>query len=93
MIAILGVIGNTFIYRLAVLHKQHVVPLVNTIRKLCTSLFNIYYFSHSVNAMQFFGVAVVGIAIAIDFFIKWMESRREFKQIEKNQEEDVIGVI
>lgn len=46
LVAILDLIAAIFIYRIVVLHQQHIMPMISTVRKLCTSVFNIYYFDH-----------------------------------------------
>ena len=61
----LSVLGDIFVYRVLVLHKQHVIPFILTIRKMLTSIFNILYFHHSVVGAQYFGIGLVGVGIAI----------------------------
>lgn len=37
----LDVIGTIFIYRIVVIHRQHIVPIILTVRKLLTSIINL----------------------------------------------------
>lgn len=78
LVAILDTIGTVFIYRIIVLHKQHVVPMVCTIRKLMTSVVNIWYFKHTVVAMQWVGLVVVVAAIAFELYVSYIEKMQKF---------------
>ena len=61
----LGVFGDIFIYRLLLLHRQHVVPLVLTIRRLCTSLLNMFWFHHTITFGQKIGISIVCFGVFI----------------------------
>lgn len=49
--------------------------MLTTIRKLCTSIFNIYYFHHTIQPLQYFGVFLVAFAVFADFGVGWLLGR------------------
>lgn len=61
----LGVFGDIFIYRLLLVHRQHVVPLVITIRRISTSVVNLLYFHHDVSVGQTVGIGIVCLGVGI----------------------------
>jgi drug/metabolite transporter (DMT)-like permease len=81
LVAILDMIGAIFIYRIVVMYKQHVVPMVTTIRKLLTSLFNIWYFKHSISDFQWIGFGIVLSAITLELYIGYREKMAKFREI------------
>lgn len=56
-----------FVYYIIQKFKQHVAPFVITIRKIFSVVISIFWFSHAIDAMQWFGVAVVFSAAIFDF--------------------------
>ena len=62
-----GFLGQLFIYRMIKQFKQHVVPLVVTIRKIFTILINVMYFHHKTSLLQLIGMVIVTAAIFTDF--------------------------
>lgn len=82
--SLLEVIGNIFVYKIMMVHKQHIAPMVITIRKLFTSIVNIIYFNHKVESLQFVGLGLVFCALALELII----SSREAKQNSKTAIED-----
>lgn len=93
MHAVLDVIGCIFIYRILVLHKQHVVPFVLTIRKLLTSILNILYFHHSINKLQFVGLGLVGVGILLALVLQYRKTatKDHLSKVEQGEEvEDTI---
>ena len=65
IVGILDTIGTIFVYRIVVLYKQHIVPMIGTVRKLLTSLINIWVFKHPVSNAQWIGFSVVIAAITL----------------------------
>jgi drug/metabolite transporter (DMT)-like permease len=56
-----------FVYYIIQKFKQHVAPFVITIRKIFSVVISIFWFSHSIDVMQWFGVGVVFSAAIFDF--------------------------
>ena len=63
--SILTVLGEIFIYRILVAHKQHIIPFITTIRKLCTSVFNLIWFRHTVENLQVVALGIVAFGILL----------------------------
>ena len=70
--AILITIGEIFIYRLLLLHRQHIVPLLSTIRKIATSIVNILWFHHTISFGQYIGIGIVCIGIFLELFSNYL---------------------
>lgn len=89
--SVLEVLGTVFIYRMLVVQKQHIVPMVLTIRKLLTSIVNLLYFHHSISTGQYFGIAFVFAAVSIEilFSIFYPDGQR-FKKVEPD---DPLSII
>lgn len=78
----LDVIGTIFIYRIVVIHRQHIVPIILTIRKLLTSVINLAYFSSGINLGEYFGIGLVFAAVGLEMWMGYQEKLRKFKSIE-----------
>jgi UDP-galactose transporter B1 len=65
--AILGAIGQIFIYRMVKQFKQHIVPFVITTRKIFTVIISIIVYHHSTNALQIVGIAIVFISVSYEY--------------------------
>ena len=70
----LCVFGDIFVYRLLLLHRQQVVPLVRTIRRLCTSILNMFWFHHTVTFGQYIGLGIVAFGITIELYANYLQN-------------------
>lgn len=68
----LGVFGDIFVYRLLLLHRQHIVPLISTIRRITTSMVNILWFHHTITFGQYIGIAIICIGIFLELFSNYL---------------------
>lgn len=55
--------------------------MVCTIRKLMTSVVNIWYFKHTVVGLQWVGLAVVVVAIAFELYVSYVEKMEKFNEV------------
>jgi len=62
-IAFLQVISQVSIYYVISNFKQHIYPLISTVRKIFTILLSIFAFDHTVKPMQWFGIVIVFLAM------------------------------
>ena len=58
-----GLIGQIFIYRLIKQFRQHIVPVVVTVRKIFAVFISIIFFKHETNIYQIIGMLIVSSAI------------------------------
>jgi UDP-galactose transporter B1 len=64
LIGILSSGGQFFVYYLAMVFKQHIVPLIVATRKIFTVGLSILYYNHGISSMQLLGLLLVfGISI------------------------------
>lgn len=68
----LGVFGDVFIYQLLLLHRQHVVPLIVTVRRVVTSVVNLLWFKHEVTGGQCVGLVMVGLGVGVELMGSYM---------------------
>lgn len=61
--SLIGFVGQIFIYRLIKQFKQHIVPVVVTVRKIVSVFINILYFGHETSLLQLGGMAIVSGAM------------------------------
>lgn len=59
VLALLNAFGVMFVYKIITLFRQHVYPLVSTVRKCITVTISILYFGHHINFVQFLGIILV----------------------------------
>ncbi len=85
LIAILEVTGTIFIYRVTMLHQQHVMPMLSTVRKLCTSVFNIYYFKHQIVGMQYAGLGLVALTLLTELYISYKLNGEKFRELKPEE--------
>jgi UDP-galactose transporter B1 len=58
-VAALNVVGQISIYYVVVNFKQHMFPLISTVRKILTILYSIYYFQHATNIYMWICLVLV----------------------------------
>ena len=83
----LSVFGDIFVYRLLLLHRQHIVPLVLTVRRLCTSILNMFWFHHVITFGQYIGLAIVAFGITIELSANYLQNIAK-KKLEKVQDHE-----
>ncbi len=59
IMSLLNAVGAIFIFKIITLFRQHVYPLVGTVRKCITVGVSILYFGHSISIGQFIGILLV----------------------------------
>lgn len=84
LIASLQVISQISVYYVISNFKQHIYPLISTVRKLLTILFSIYIFKHKVNFNQWMAIAIVFIAMGYELYDEVM-SQEYHRQIRKEK--------
>ncbi len=68
LIGSLQVISQLSVYYVISNFKQHIYPLISTVRKLFTILFSIYVFDHRVGFGQWVSIAIVFVAMAYEMY-------------------------
>jgi UDP-galactose transporter B1 len=77
VMSLLNALGALFIYKIITLFRQHVYPLVGTVRKCITVGVSIVYFGHHITFLQLMGIMLVfgGVLLEIlmnyKLFQKW----------------------
>jgi len=59
VLSLLNAISTMFIYKIITLFRQHVYPLVSTVRKCITVGVSILYFGHHISFAQLIGILLV----------------------------------
>ena len=67
----LDVVSAVFIYRIVVLYKQHVVPMISTVRKLLTCVVNILWFRHVIGAIQWLALLLVAAIVGLEMWLSY----------------------
>ena len=57
--SLFSAIGALFIYKIITLFRQHIYPLIGTVRKCISVGMSAIYFGHHLAPMQILGVALV----------------------------------
>lgn len=65
-IALLQIISQVSIYYVINNFKQHIYPLISTVRKILTILLSIFAFDHKVKSMQWVGILIVFCAMGYE---------------------------
>lgn len=63
MVVSLQVVSQISVYYVISNFKQHIYPLISTVRKLLTILFSIYIFKHKITFYQWTAIAIVFVAM------------------------------
>jgi UDP-galactose transporter B1 len=77
VLGLTNAISAIFIYKVITLFRQHVYPLVSTVRKCITVAVSILYFGHHIEFAQLIGILLVfgGVMLEISMnyklFQKW----------------------
>ena len=66
MIATTQVVSQVSIYYVINNFKQHIYPLISTVRKIMTILLSIFIFDHTVKPMQWVGIVIVFCAMGYE---------------------------
>lgn len=66
--ASLQVISQVAVYYVISNFKQHIYPLISTVRKLLTILFSIYIFKHQVHFYQWVSIGIVFAAMTLEMY-------------------------
>ena len=67
-VASLQVISQISVYYVISNFKQHIYPLISTVRKVLTVLFSIWIFKHSVHFFQWISIVIVFSAMAYEMY-------------------------
>ena len=52
--------------------------MVTTVRKLFTSVINIWYFKHTIVGMQWVGLILVAAVVALELYVSYREKMEKF---------------
>lgn len=66
--ASLQVISQISVYYVINNFKQHIYPLISTVRKLLTILFSIYMFNHKMHFYQWISILIVFLAMGYEMY-------------------------
>ncbi len=56
-------VGQVFVYKLILLYKQHIAPLVIASRKLITILVSLFVYNEYTNYLQLIGILILTIIL------------------------------
>ena len=90
MIASLQVISQISVYYVINNFKQHIYPLISTVRKLLTILFSIFLFNHHMHPLQWLSIAIVFIAMSYEMYDE-IRSKEQHKNIRKERKEKSLS--
>ncbi len=65
-LSFLGCCGQMAIYYLVKNFKQHIVPLLSTLRKIGTILLSILIYKHQMNRNQWIGIIIVFSGVMLE---------------------------
>ena len=68
MAASLQVLSQISVYYVISNFKQHIYPLISTVRKLLTILFSIFMFKHHMHFYQWVSIAIVFVAMSYEMW-------------------------
>jgi len=62
--------------------KQHIYPLISTVRKLLTIMFSIFIFKHRMHFYQWVSIAIVFVAMGYEMYdeVKSQEYHRKIRR-------------
>ncbi len=60
-----------FIFKIITLFRQHIYPLVSTVRKCITVGISILYFGHHVTSLQFLGIVLVFAGVLLEITLNY----------------------
>ena len=66
-VCVLQLVGQICIYMVVANFKQHIYPLISTVRKIFTILLSILVFGHSMTTHQWFAMVLVFGGMAYEF--------------------------
>ena len=83
MAAFLQVLSQISVYYVISNFKQHIYPLISTVRKLFTVLFSIFMFKHHMHFYQWISIAIVFIAMGYEMIdeVKSQEYHRNVRKL------------
>lgn len=87
LIASLQVIVQISVYYVISNFKQHIYPLISTVRKLLTILFSIYIFNHKILFYQWIAIAIVFVAMGYELYDE-VQSQEKNRQVRKERERE-----
>lgn len=75
VLGLTNAISAIFIYKIITLFRQHVYPLVSTVRKCITVAVSILYFGHHIEIAQLIGIVLVfgGVMLEISMNYKLLQ--------------------
>lgn len=67
-ISLLQIVSQVSVYYVISNFKQHIYPLISTVRKVLTVFLSIFLFSHSVKLSQWFAIIIVFLAMGYELY-------------------------
>ena len=64
----LQILSQISVYYVISNFKQHIYPLISTVRKLFTILFSIFMFNHHIHFYQWISIAIVFLAMGYEMY-------------------------
>ena len=80
--ASLQVLSQISVYYVISNFKQHIYPLISTVRKLLTILFSIFVFKHHMHFYQWVSIGIVFVAMGYEMYdeVKSQEYHRKIRK-------------
>lgn len=88
-VCILQLIGQICIYLVVANFKQHIYPLISTVRKIFTILLSILVFGHPMTIHQWFAMVLVFGGMAYEF-VDEVHSHEKQDKAKKDQNLEVV---
>ncbi len=64
--------------------KQHIYPLISTVRKLMTILFSIFIFKHKISFYQWVAIGIVFVAMGFELYDE-VQSQEQNRKVRKER--------
>lgn len=93
LVASLQVLSQISVYYVISNFKQHIYPLISTVRKLLTIIFSILIFKHHMHFFQWVSIGIVFVAMGYEMYdeVKSQEYHRKIRMERKHRESGELG--